>query len=261
MPLGRALYLESGLPWQISLDDGVALRIELPGRARSLVPLQRLSRVQSGIQVRWTTDALLACLRAGIPVVFSDARGTVHGWCFGPRRRESTLAQRLRHAVREPDWPQFWHAWKQQTSLREGRRLQHVLKLPVCDGIDACDLARQHVQACNRLCWLWGTAPGPWLRAGQRALRCLVAEVCADMIGDPELLDHPCPGLHLPEELAGLLIGRLDALLARCSRSRIAQQPPAQMVAELLETRGADLDRGCAELLGDLDHCLREWQP
>ena len=45
------LYLDAAWPWQVRLDDGPALHISAPGRARSLYPLQRLARVVSGIEI------------------------------------------------------------------------------------------------------------------------------------------------------------------------------------------------------------------
>ncbi|GIX24255.1 hypothetical protein [Caldimonas sp.] len=255
---GKPLFLEPGVAWLVTLDDGVALRVEAPGRARSLYPLPRLSRVQSGVQARWSTEALLACLRAGVTVVFVDARGSVHGWCFGPRRREMTLSQRLREALREPQWPQFWQAWQQQVGVREVQRLLRRMSL---HAVTAADPKHLHIKAMNHMTALWGTGPGPWVRALQRAQRALSAQVCSDILGDPQLLCYAYPGLNLPEALADLMQLRLDGLLLSWPVKDILSQPPGQVAARIVEERNAELYRGCAELLGDLEFVLREWQP
>lgn len=88
----RPLYLAPGIDWQVSLDDGPSLHISAEGRARSLIQISKLSRVVSPVRVRWESKALIACLRSGVPVLFSDTRGETVGWCFGSRKRESTLS-------------------------------------------------------------------------------------------------------------------------------------------------------------------------
>jgi hypothetical protein len=255
---GRALYLEAGTAWQVTLDDDVALKVQAPGRARSLYPLSRLSRVQSSAQAQWATEALLACLRAGVPVVFHDGRGSALGWCFGPRRREFTLAQRLHDALREPDWPTFWRAWQQQVGQREARRLQAELHLPGCAGLDA---KQMHVRASNLHRLRLGVAAGPWLRALQRAVCSLSAQACADLVDDPELLAYPSPGMNLPATVAELLQCRVHSALLRWPVAGVLAAPPSLLAAQTLEWRGADMYRGCAEILGDLERALRDWLP
>ena len=109
----KPLYLDSSLAWQVRLDDGPALNISAPGRARSLYPLQRLARVISPSQAQWSTTALLACLRAGVPVIFHDTTGDPVGWCFGPRKRETTLGSLLREAMGLPQGRQLMVGWQQ----------------------------------------------------------------------------------------------------------------------------------------------------
>lgn len=256
MSQGRALYLEPGVSWRVTLDDGVALRIEAPGQARSLYPLHRLSRVQSGVQALWTTQALLGCLRAGVTVVFCDARGAVHGWCFGPRRREHRLAQLLREAVRDPEWPQFWGAWQQQVGRKEAKRLRARMQF---HGLAHTDLSKLHVMAVNRMRSRWACAPGPWVRALQKAQRTLSAQVCADLVGDPELLCYARPGLNLPHSLSDLMQLRLDAALLEWPVKAVIQQAPGRVAAQIIEKHDGEFYRAVAEMLGDLEHVLREW--
>ena len=56
----RPLYLDSGLDWQVRLDDGPSLHVSASGRARSLFWISRLSRVLSPARGRWDIDAFLA---------------------------------------------------------------------------------------------------------------------------------------------------------------------------------------------------------
>ena len=115
----RPLYLEAGTPWQVKLDAGVALHVSAAGRARSLYPLQRLARVVCGAAAQWDTAALLACLRAGVPVLFHDGHGDPIAWCFGPRRRETTLQQLLREGLDHIDWAEHFSRWQHAAQRRE----------------------------------------------------------------------------------------------------------------------------------------------
>ncbi len=75
----RPLYLETSVEWTVALDDGIALSISAPDRTRRLFPLARLSRVVSPEKAKWTTPALVGCLRHGVPVVFHDNKGDPWG--------------------------------------------------------------------------------------------------------------------------------------------------------------------------------------
>lgn len=256
MSTNRALYIEHGVPCVITLDQGVALRIETPHRAPAWYPLQRLGRVQSSTQARWHIDALLACLRQGIPVVFTDRRGQPVAWCYGPRRRERTLTQLLRDALRHADWPDFWRAWVVQIERAECDHFQRRHKLP--NGRNNT-LQQLHVRAVNHMQQRWKRPPGPWLRATGQAVATLVSAICYDAVSDHTLLHHARPGLHIPSELTRLLQGRVDALLLSINPDDLQQQPPAVFAAKLLDARRPELHRACATMLADLEHCLREW--
>lgn len=252
----RALYIEHGVACAITLDQGVAPRIETPNRAPVWYPLQRLGRVQSTTQARWHIDALLACLRHGIPVVFTDRKGQTIAWCYGARRRELTLTQLLRDALRQADWPDFWRAWTAQTERAECEQFQRRHRLP---GGRNKTLQQLHVRAVNHMQQRWQRPPGPWLRATQQAVATLVSTLCYDAVGDPTLLHHARPGLNIPAELARLLQGRVDTLLLSCGPKDLQQQAPTVFAAKLLDTRRAELHRACARMLADLEYCLREW--
>ncbi|MDW8336740.1 MAG: CRISPR-associated endonuclease Cas1 [Tepidimonas sp.] len=258
MMTARPLYLMAGVRWSVRLDADIVLRIEAPGRAASFYPLPRLSRIHSDTQVNWATEAMLACLSAGIPIVFTDRHGQTLGWCFGPRRRETTLAELLREATRSPQWDLFWQSWLRQIRLREAKRLRRLLGLTNKAGIE---LWQTHIAACNILYQRWGKPPKPWIRAMQTTIRPLAARVCADLIGDPELLCYHKPGLNLPQTLSDLLIARIDEALYLEPPLLVGGEPASLMAARLLEQSGAHFYRACAQLLGDLEHQLRCWQP
>ncbi len=251
----RPLYLEGGTGWRVKLDDGVALHVSTAGRARSLYPLRRLARVVCGAGTEWETAALLACLRAGVPVLFHDAQGEAIAWCFGPRRRETTLAELLGEGLRHPDWQTFFDQWQRSTMRREV--LAALRQLGSRRG--RLDAAAVRAHLCNLHRDRTGQPAGPWLRALHRATTALVMENLQSALGDPALIGFARPGLHLARLFAELMEWRLHRLLHRVPAAIFADATPGRFAAALVERHTADLQAACGELLGDLEHQLREW--
>src|SRR5690349_18602452 len=66
------------------LAEGPALRIRRSGIADAFAPLGRLARVVvHGVRVQWRTEALVACLNAGVLVIFLGSHGDIYGLCIG----------------------------------------------------------------------------------------------------------------------------------------------------------------------------------
>lgn len=250
----KPLYLDAALHWQVRLDDGPALHVSAPGRARSLYPLQRLARVISPSHAQWATPALLACLRAGVPVLFHDAGGEPVAWCFGPRKRETTLGSLLREALDRPDWADAIGGWQQATQRSE-----------VLGALQAMGTRSQRLEApavrthlCNLHRVRTGQPAGAVLRALARANAALVAERLHGLVGDPALIGHARPGLHLGQIVCGLMEWRLHRILHAAPALAIAQSGPGRFAAAALEREGAALHRSCGEIAGSLEHHLRE---
>lgn len=251
----RPLYLEPGIAWQVKLDAGVALHVAAPGRTRVLVPLSRLARVVCDARASWETGALLACLAAGVPVTFHDARGSAVAWCFGPRRRETTLASLLRLGLDHPEWPERYPLWRAAVARREIEAALNTARLPA----RACDGAAARAALCNHHRERLGRPAGALLRALQQATAGLAAEALEHIVCDPQLLAYPRPGLNLVAELAGLLEWRIHRLIARTPAARLADTRLGRLAAALVESNDGPLHRACGEILGDLEFNLREW--
>lgn len=112
----RPLYLAGTDQLQVSLD-GPALLVRGPGRADGRYPLSRLSRVVVQGDVEWTTPALLACLRGGIPVAFMDRKGRPLGLCFGAQRVKG-LGSVVRRFLDLPDWRLRYRGWLEAMEWR-----------------------------------------------------------------------------------------------------------------------------------------------
>jgi hypothetical protein len=255
----RPLYLDAATAWQVKLDDGPALHLSAPGRARSLVPLSQLARVVSPASAQWHSDALLACLRAGVPVLFADHHGTTVGWCFGPRRRETTLAQLLRLVLEAPDGADILSQWHLACGRREmlaTLRALGIRGLPAHASLQAQDvrarLCNQHRQRLNR-------PVGPWLHALERAVQALAAQQVLDSVGDPALIGHAAPGWHLGVALAQLLQWRLHRLLhEHPPNPALNAAGSARWAAQTIETHAGQLATAAGAQMGWLEAHLRQ---
>lgn len=249
----RALYLDAARPWTVQLDEGATLHMSTPGRARSLVPISRLARITCPAHARWDTASLLACLRAGVAVVFHDAAGQPVGWCFGPRQRETTLGNLLREAVGRPDGSALLQAWRDAAGRHEMLEAHRALGLPAIPGTAAQGRAR----LCNAHRLRRGEPAGSMLRTLQRGCAALVAERLHQTLGDASLIGYSSPGIHLGEWLLQLMEWRLHIVLgAMPVRSDMVEPGPA--AARALEQHSTWLHGGCLELLGQLELHLRE---
>lgn len=250
----RPLYLDAALPWQVRLDDGPALHVSAPGRARSLYPLQRLARVISPSHAQWSTPALVACLRAGVPVLFADTGGDTVGWCFGPRKRETTLGNLLREALDQPMWAGLIDTWAEATHRREImatlRAMNTVCQLlePAAVRSHLCNLHRQRI----------GRPARGWLVALQRANAALVAQRLHELLGDPALIGFAREGLHVARSFSELMEWQLHAIVHAAAPLDLLQSAPSRWAAAAVEHHGVALHRCCGALAGSLEHHLRE---
>ena len=250
----RPLYLDAALPWQVRLDDGPALNISAPGRARSLYPLQRLARVICPTHAEWTTQALLACLRAGVPVVFHDSAGQTVAWCFGPRKRETTLANLLREALDQPDGGELIGAWVRAEHRREIQAALRAVAATPCLPEPAT--ARAHL--CNAHRTRTGQPARKWMDELMQAVQARVAVRLHGLLGDPTLIGFAREGLHLGQTISALMEWQLHRILHATPLLTLERQLPGRFAAEAIERHGAALHRCCGELAGSLERHLRE---
>jgi hypothetical protein len=254
----RPLYLDSGLDWQVRLDDGPSLHVSASGRARSLFRISRLSRVISPARARWDTDALLACLRVGVPVLFIDAKGETVGWCFGSRKRESTLANLLRIAVDEPDGGTWIRDWERAAARREVMATFRAIGLCGLHSSEHLEAAGARSRLCNWHRRRLGWAVGPWLHCLERYSEALAAEQLQEHVGDSGLIAHASPGIHLGLILSGLLQWRLHRIIDCSPAAGMLAVDPGRWAATAIEQHGTPLRLAAGALIGSLESVLRE---
>ncbi|MBK8908695.1 MAG: CRISPR-associated endonuclease Cas1 [Rhodospirillales bacterium] len=107
----KALYLDGAAePVEVVLD-GPALRIRRYARADARAPIRLLGRIVVSGSVAWRTDALLACMDAGVPVVFVAADGAARGWAVGAQGTEEDINLLLEDACLDRDWKGHREDW------------------------------------------------------------------------------------------------------------------------------------------------------
>ena len=133
----RPLYLNASEPLSVSLD-GPALRVRKEGECSRLFPLERIARVTANDQVKWSTDALLACADAGIAICFLERNGSIRARLIGRATNRGQLPQLWSNFLDRPDHDVLYRQWRDDArrsaiglcALRLGRDPAPLLAQP-----------------------------------------------------------------------------------------------------------------------------------
>lgn len=248
----KPLYLAAGRGWQISHEER-ALRVQCHGRAPAWYPFRRVCRIISATDVDWRPSALIACLRAGIPITFTDAHGEPQGYCYGARRREATLDQLLRLALDHPEWEERYRHWHngitRQCILDTGKTLGTRLR--------SLDPETAHSGFCNHHYLRTGRRVAPLLRALEGPIHALAAARLVQTVS-ARRLGHPHPGLCIVAEFAGLLRWAAHRSLHFMDVELLDGHGPAHTAAILLATC-PEVEHELGVLLHRFELWLRSW--
>lgn len=135
------LYLQGNQQTLVD-TDGPALRARRVQKTPLRYPLARLARIIAGPHVEWRGDALAACQREGLPIVFLDAGGQPTGYLQPAQAKPSRLHHVLEELLDRADWESHHANW-----LRAQRMalLQDWRKQRQPDEQDYRELCRRHV--------------------------------------------------------------------------------------------------------------------
>jgi len=251
----RPLYLTSRASLRVDID-GPSLAVRQPARAAGRYPLNRLCRVVSGIHVDWGSDAILACMRAGVPVFFLDGHGKAIGSCHGERRREATLANLIALAADVPDCGSRLEDWFRASHHRQAEVLASALCLR---GMQQTQPDAVHDRAVNVLRDRWSMAPGAALRAYSALIRPWVEELLMEQLGgDTAAMAWPVPGIHLGERFATLLAHDAPRLLVTARSPTANDIPLDHWAAATFQNNLFEHARVFGHLLGRFEHWVRE---
>ena len=248
----RPLYLAAGRQWRVTHEER-ALRVDGEGRAPAWYPFRRLGRVVSAMDVDWRSEALVACLRAGVPVCFVDGHGKPQGYCYGSARRETTLDGLLAFALESAEWELRYSTWHGGMHRQLLMRAQHAI------GVPLRRLDRDHAEGrfCNAHYRNLQQPVAPLLRAMDGAMHAQIAARLARSIG-PQWLGHPRPGLNLVNDFATLLHWSAHAAIAHADTESLRLHGAERTAAYLLE-QNRQISDDLEELLHGFELWLGNW--
>jgi len=228
----KPFYLNGRTGMTVALD-GPALRVLAPGRAATLYPLQRISRVITSGPAAWSTEALLACAERGITVTFLARDGAIQAYLFGEASRREGLFCRLRDLLDRPDWQARYSDWYRAMESRArralGKRLGLAGEVPPRGRLEAAlaEWKQRHVSP----------AVGRFI---DRRLNGLLSALAAELLAEAGLTAERARGLgerlRLTEDLSRLLTWDL-------------QLPVIELLDRQLSPPGAPLRLDDAELV------------
>lgn len=212
----HSLHLDGSDQPVAVLAEGPALRLRRDGVADAFAPLPRLARVQvHGTRVHWRTEALTACMEAGVPVLFLGAHGRLIGACVPvalPNQR-ADLAALLDARAAEPG---FRARLEDFCRAEERRALLNALAMcgapPRARGTDLRP-------GPLRQAWLAATRDPAVASAAYALMRglceALVSEALARRGVGLRFLARRSGGFPLPAALGGVLSWRLWPAIRR----------------------------------------------
>ncbi|GAB4403129.1 MAG: hypothetical protein OHK0048_21700 [Rhodoferax sp.] len=116
-PGARALYLAGAAPKRVAATD--AALVVTTDKAQVLrYPVGRVARVVSRVDtVDWSGAALALCLRAGIPITWTDAQGHALGAVYPHAARPTALSTSLQVWAERPDGADLYANWLRQRRM------------------------------------------------------------------------------------------------------------------------------------------------
>ncbi len=125
----RALYLHAKEPVQV-VDAWPALMVFQASQAPRLIPLTRISRIVASGEIEWDQEALIACMRADIPIILVDSKHFIVGWLTPAQRREGPLARSLIESGQRGSWRNALDSWQAAEERQGILALLRCLKRP-----------------------------------------------------------------------------------------------------------------------------------
>jgi len=126
----RPLYLQACPGMRVEFEEP-ALKICQPDKARLLFPLSRVSRIVVYGFVQWQTEAMLACGRAGVSIVFLERNGDFIGRWQGKVSNHVPFLQNLGVLLEREQAAVCYQNWLLAMQRRAARSAAR--RLALCD--------------------------------------------------------------------------------------------------------------------------------
>lgn len=248
----RPLYLHKGSAKRLDLDSTNRLRIERKDGPDRRIPLHHVSRIICSSNLDISSRTLMTCMQHGIPLAILNSDSTPLGWCFGTRRKETSLRQLLNFALDDPTWPTLYKDW-----LVLERLAISVHTLLAC-GVPSTASARQNprVALCNAHFRQHRRACSPYIDELAMLAQVDLAFHLEKETSDLKLLAWHRPGLNLIFDL-----GQLLSLYAHTDLHHAPQLPNHEQITiwaiRRYEMHIAHWQQRIAQLMYDFEQFLR----
>jgi|SRR5690625_1696893 len=250
----KPLYLAHGRHVRVRNQDDV-LVVRSLGRAASIYPFKRLSRVVSANDVHWRNGALLACLQAGVPVSFIDASGNPLGYCSGIRRRETTLEGLIVQAIEMPCWKSGYSTWLRGMEQQAIRKAIRDTRLHCPNS--APEAARSSF--CNAWLNRTGETARVLFKHIDGGLSTYVHQLLCTVFVSSELLSFPLPGLSFVNDIQKILRWPTYALFLMQAKEASMDSSEARRTAIFLQRHEQAIFDQHNEILRRMEIWLRGW--
>jgi hypothetical protein len=259
----QVLHLDGAEQPVAVLVEGPALRLRRHGIADVFAPLPRLARVVvHGPRVQWRTEALLACLAGGVPVLFLGPRGTLAG-ALVPVRQPSARADLAALLDAAATAPGLRRRLEDFCRAEERRAILAIARREGADvGASALDLRpaamrRRYLETCGA-----PAAAAALLDLMAGLAGALVAEALARRGVGPQFLMRRTGGFGLAEALGRVLVWRtwpiISSLVAISERDPAGALTAAVRRAAIRAFESAGLAPECDRLLARLAAALAD---
>lgn len=198
---GQPLYLHHSSAVRLDVDLSQRLCIERKSLPMRHIPMRYVSRIVCNSSLDISSAALMACMKAGIPLAVVDNAGDTLGWCIGARRKESSLQHLLVHALDDPECAKYFSAWRETHYMATSAQ-----NLLLC-GVSMTPQARQNPRAalCNAHYQKHRQPCAKALNALSQLAQHELSAQLAVQVGDVDLLAWTIPGFNLIRDLGELL--------------------------------------------------------
>lgn len=145
-------YLDSAEVASVKIDSTSALTVVCINSADRYLPMRHLSRVVVMGDVQWSTEALSACMRAEVPILFMSRRGVMLGVCSTLVQRKHQMNKMVAKLLALPDARDRLDNWTRSQQARQRWLFSKACAFqlndlpPVQANTTALDLLSMHIK-------------------------------------------------------------------------------------------------------------------
>jgi len=195
----------------VELDDGPSLEVTSEGLVSGRFPLQRISRLIICAGADVPSDAIIACLKAHIPVTWYDRSRQALAVALPLDCKDLLWAERIAVMRGRPDWRPCYEAWVSAQKNMALRSLSKRFRIPVDSRKHEAWISGLLHRHGIRQAWAMQLVAG-W----QGMMASLMVEYWRTLSMPVDLLISPADGWNVLNDMADCLV--LDMVAELVSR-------------------------------------------